>query len=219
MSAIKRVIRDAIERMKIDELLAEEFDHAGYGGITLTKTPMGTQITLYTMRPGRVIGKRGQSIKAASERLEREIGVPNPQITVVEIEVPELNPRVMASRIASALEKGVHYRRAVFWALRRIMEAGAMGCEIIVKGKLRSDRSRFEKVTEGYIPKAGEPAMKHVRKATIHVKMKRGVYGITVKIVPPEAEFPDKVEVEAEKAEAEAEGEERAEEAEEGGEK
>jgi len=87
-----------------------------------------------------------------------------------------------------------------------------------VKGKLRSDRSRFEKVTEGYIPKAGEPAMKHVRKATIHVKMKRGVYGITVKIVPPEAEFPDKVEVEAEEAEAEAEGEERVEEAEEGGE-
>jgi small subunit ribosomal protein S3 len=206
MSAIKRVIKNAIERMKIDELLAEEFDHAGYGGITLTKTPMGTQITLYTMRPGRVIGRRGQSIKAASERLEKEVGVSNPQITVVEMEIPELNPRVMASRIASALERGVHYRRAVFWALRRIMEAGAMGCEIIVKGKLRSDRSRFEKVTDGYIPKAGEPAMKHVRRATIHVKLKRGVYGITVKIVPPEAEFPDKVEMEeAEKSEEESE--------------
>ncbi|KYH38712.1 MAG: small subunit ribosomal protein S3 [Candidatus Bathyarchaeota archaeon B23] len=209
MSAIKRVIKDSIERMKIDELLAEEFDHAGYGGITLTKTPMGTQITLYTMRPGRVIGKRGQSIKAASERLEREVGVANPQITVVEMEVPELNPRVMASRVASALERGVHYRRAVFWALRRIMEAGAMGCEIIVKGKLRSDRSRFEKVTEGYIPKAGEPATKQVRRATIHVKLKRGVYGITVKIVPPEAEFPDKLEMgEGEETAAEEEGEE-----------
>ncbi|MGQ9679452.1 MAG: 30S ribosomal protein S3 [Candidatus Bathyarchaeia archaeon] len=197
MSIVKRVIKDSIEHLEIEELLSTEFEQAGYGGITLAKTPLGTQITLYTMRPGRVIGKRGRSIKTVSERLERELKLPNPQITVVEIEIPELNANIMASRIANALERGVHFRRAIFWALRRIMDSGALGCEVTLRGKLRSDRHRFEKISEGYLPKSGDPSIKYVRKATIHVKMKMGVYGITVKIVPPEAMFPDKVKLES----------------------
>ncbi|MGB9622597.1 MAG: 30S ribosomal protein S3 [Candidatus Bathyarchaeia archaeon] len=193
MSIVKRVIRDSIERLEIDELLSKEFEQAGYGGISLAKTPLGTQITLYTMRPGRVIGKRGRSIKTVSERLEQELKLSNPQITVVEVEIPELNPNIMASRIANALERGVHFRRAIFWALRRIMDSGALGCEVTLRGKLRSDRHHFEKISEGYLPKSGDPSIKYVRKATIHIKMKMGVYGITVKIVPPEAKFPDKI--------------------------
>lgn len=193
MSVVKRIIKDSIEKLEVDELLAEEFEQAGYAGINLTKTPLGTQINLYTMRPGRVIGKRGRAIKAASERLEKELGISNPQITVVEVEVPELIPRIMASRIANALERGIHYRRALFWALRRIMESGALGCEIVLRGKLRSDRSRFEKVSEGYMPKSGDPAIRQLRSATIHVKLKRGTFGVNVNIVPPEAKFPDKI--------------------------
>jgi small subunit ribosomal protein S3 len=84
MSVVKRIIKDSIERVAVDELLGQEFEQAGYGGLTLTKTPLGAQINLFTMRPGRVIGKRGRSIKAASERLELELGLSNPQITVVE---------------------------------------------------------------------------------------------------------------------------------------
>jgi small subunit ribosomal protein S3 len=181
--------------VEVDELLADEYEGAGYGGITLTKTPLGTQINLFAMRPGRVIGKRGRAIKSASERLETELGLPNPQITVVEVEVPEMNPQIMASRVANALERGVHFRRSIFWSLRRIMDSGAIGCEVILKGPLRSSRSRFEKVVEGYVPKSGDPALKFVRTATMHVKMKRGVLGVTVNIVPPDAKFPDKVEL------------------------
>jgi small subunit ribosomal protein S3 len=193
MSVVKRIIKDSIERVQVDELLAEEYVQAGYGGIQLTKTPLGTQINLFAMRPGRVIGKRGRAIKEASEKLESQLGLSNPQITVIEVEVPELNPNIMASRIANALERGVHFRRSVFWSLNRIMESGALGCEIILKGPLRSARSRFEKVVEGYVPKSGDPALKHVKTATMHVKMKRGVLGVTVKIVAPDAKFPDKV--------------------------
>jgi small subunit ribosomal protein S3 len=195
MSVVKRIIQDNIEKVKVDELLADEYEQAGYGGITLTKTPLGAQINLFAMRPGRVIGKRGRAIKAASERLENELGLPNPQITVVEVEVPELNPRIMAARIANALERGVHYRRAIFWSLRRTMESGALGCEILLKGKLRSDRGRYEKVNDGYIPKSGEPALRYVKSATMHVKMKKGTIGVTVTIVPPDAKFPDKVDL------------------------
>jgi small subunit ribosomal protein S3 len=195
MSVVKRIVKDGIERVKVDELLADEYEQAGYGGITLTKTPLGTQINLFAMRPGRVIGKRGRAIKDASERLEQELGIPNPQITVVEVEFPELSPRIMAARIANALERGVHYRRAIFWSLNRIMEAGAIGCEIVLNGPLRSNRGRFEKVSEGYVPKAGDPALTYVKTATMHVKMKKGVIGVNVTIVPPDAKFPDKVDL------------------------
>ena len=195
MSVVRRIIKDSIERVKVDELLAEEYEQAGYGGIQLTKTPLGAQINLFAMRPGRVIGKRGRAIKEASEKLETQLGLPNPQITVIEVEVPELNPMIMASRVANALERGVHFRRAVFWSLNRIMESGALGCEIILKGPLRSARSRFEKVVEGYVPKSGDPALRFVKTATIHVKMKRGVLGVTVNIVSPDAKFPDKVDL------------------------
>ena len=193
MSVVKRIIRDNKERMAVDELLSKEFEEAGYGGITLTKTPLGAQINLYTMRPGRVIGKRGRAIKDASEKLEHKLGLVNPQITVVEIEVPELNPHIMAARVANALERGVHFRRSIFWSLRRIMDSGALGCEIILKGPIRSARARFEKVSEGYIPKAGEPSKTYLRHATIHVKQKRGILGVTVNIIPPDAKFPDKI--------------------------
>lgn len=195
MSVVKRIIRDSKERMQVDELLSKEFEEAGYGGLTLTKTPLGAQINLYTMRPGRVIGKRGRAIKDASEKLEKKLGLINPQITVVEIEVPELNPQIMAARVANALERGVHFRRSMFWSLRRIMDSGALGCEIILKGPLRSARARFEKVSEGFIPKAGEPSKKYLRHATIHVKQKRGMLGVTVNIVPPDAKFPDKIDL------------------------
>lgn len=195
MSVVKRIIKDSIERVQVDELLAEEYEQAGYGGIQLTKTPLGAQINLFAMRPGRVIGKRGRAIKEASAKLENQLGLPNPQITVIEVEVPELNPMIMASRVANALERGVHFRRSVFWSLNRIMESGALGCEIILKGPLRSARSRFEKVVEGYVPKSGDPALRYVKSATIHVKMKRGVLGVTVNIVAPDAKFPDKVDL------------------------
>jgi small subunit ribosomal protein S3 len=195
MSVVKKIIQDNILKVKVDELLAEEYEQAGYGGITLTKTPLGTQINLYAMRPGRVIGKRGSAIRKASERLEFELGLPNPQITVIEVEVPELDPRIMAARIANALERGIHYRRALFWSLRRTMEAGALGCEILLKGKLRSDRGRYEKVVDGFIPKAGEAAQRYVRRAVIHVKQKKGTFGVTVVIVPPDAKFPDKIDL------------------------
>lgn len=193
MSVVKRIIKDSIERVKVDELLADEYEQAGYGGITLTKTPLGAQINLFAMRPGRVIGKRGRAIKDASARLENELGLANPQITVVEVEFPELNPRIMAARIANALERGVHYRRAIFWSLNRTIEAGAIGCEIVIKGPLRSNRARYEKVSEGYVPKSGDPALTYVKTAVMHVKQKKGVFGINVSIVPPDAKFPDKI--------------------------
>jgi len=147
------------------------------------------------MRPGLVIGRGGETIKELASALEQNFKVSNPQISVSEIEVPEFNAYVIASRVASALQRGVHFRRAGFWALNQVMEAGALGAEIVISGKLTTERARFEKFRAGYFPRCGEPALVSTRKAEAHVQLKPGIIGVRVKIMPPDAYFPDRITV------------------------
>ncbi|PUA32672.1 MAG: 30S ribosomal protein S3 [Candidatus Terraquivivens tikiterensis] len=193
MSAVKKLLRTCIQKQEIEEYLREELKDAIFGGVDIAFTPIGTRITIYAMRPGRVIGSRGRVIKEITSALESRFGVENPQVTVAEVEVPELNPYVMAQRIASAIERGARYRRVAFWALRRIMDAGARGVEIEISGKLTSARARSEKYSEGIMPKSGEPAEKYVKRGAASVLLKTGLYGIKVSIYPPDAPLPEEV--------------------------
>ncbi|MEM1654982.1 MAG: 30S ribosomal protein S3 [Nitrososphaerota archaeon] len=195
MSAIKNILSSKIKKAEIHEYLAEKLKDAGFGGVDITFTPMGTRVTIYAMRPGRVIGPRGRTIREITEELEKRFGVENPNVTVAEIEVPELNPQVMAYRIAQAMERGVRHRRVAFWALRRIMEAGARGVEIEISGKLTSARHRTEKYTAGIMPKSGDPALKYIKVGKATILLKPGIYGIKVKIYPPDAPMPEEIRV------------------------
>ncbi len=198
MSIVKRFISEAIKNAEIDEFLQKKLERAGYGGVNLSKTPLGTHVVVYAMRPGLVIGRGGETIRELAAVLEQNFKVANPQISVSEIEVPELNAYVVASRVTSALQKGIHFRRAGFWAMNQVMEAGALGCEIVISGKLRTERARFEKFRAGYFPRCGEPALKYTRKTEAHVQLKAGMFGVRVKIMPPDAIFPDKIKLVAE---------------------
>jgi small subunit ribosomal protein S3 len=195
MSVVKHFVTEAVKKTEIDEFLRNEFEKAGYGGVDIAKTPLGTHIVVYAMRPGLIIGRGGETIKELAILLEQKFQLPNPQISVAEIEIPELNAYVIASRVTSALKRGVHFRRAGFWALQQAMEAGAMGAEIIISGKLRTERARYEKFRAGYLPKSGEPPLKYLRKAELHVQLKPGIFGIKVRIMPPDAIFPDRVQI------------------------
>jgi len=195
MSIVKRFISEAIKNTEIDEFLQKKLERAGYGGVNISKTPLGTHVVVYAMRPGLVIGRGGETIRELAVVLEQNFKVANPQISVSEIEVPELNAYVVASRVTSALQKGIHFRRAGFWALNQVMEAGALGCEIVISGKLRTERARFEKFRAGYFPRCGEPALKYTRKTEAHVQLKAGMFGVRVKIMPPDAQFPDKIKI------------------------
>lgn len=198
MSIVKRFISEAMKNVEIDEFLQKKLERAGYGGVNLSKTPLGTHVVVYAMRPGLVIGRGGETIRELAAVLEQNFKVANPQISVSEIEVPEMNAYVVASRVTSALQKGIHFRRAGFWAMNQVMEAGALGCEIVISGKLRTERARFEKFRAGYFPRCGEPALKWTRKTEAHVQLKAGMFGVRVKIMPPDAQFPDKIKMVAE---------------------
>ena len=198
MSIIKHFITESVRNLEIDEYLEKALDRAGYGGVEITRTPLGTRVVVYAMKPGIVIGRRGTNIHELSKALEDKFKLSNPQIAVSEVEVPELNPRIMASRMAESLLKGTHFRRVGFWASNQIMNAGALGVEIIIRGKLTTQRHRFEKYIQGYLPKAGNPSVKNSRRAVRHVKLKPGILGITIRIIPPDATFPDQIRIKSE---------------------
>jgi len=195
MAIVKHFISESIKNTEINEFLQKKLEKAGYGGVNISKTPLGTHVVIYAMRPGLVIGRSGETIRDLAKILEEQFKLSNPQVSVSEIEVPELNAYIVASRLAAALQRGVHFRRAGFWALNQVMEAGALGAEITISGKLRTERARCEKFRTGYLPKCGDPALKYLRKAEVHVQLKPGIFGVKVRIMPPDAKFPDKIQI------------------------
>ena len=191
----KNFVTEGLRRNQIDEYLEKELERAGYGGMDIQVTPLGTMVTVYAERPGMVIGRGGKNVRTITNTLKNEFGLDNPQIEVKEVEVPELNPKIMAYKISNMLQRGMHFRRVAYSNIRRIMAAGAQGVEITISGKIRGSRSAVAKFTEGYIKKCGEPATRFVEEGFATAPLKPGVLGIYVRIMPPEAVLPDKVEI------------------------
>ncbi|WP_247009881.1 30S ribosomal protein S3 [Halorientalis litorea] len=184
-------IEDGLQRTQIDEFFADELGRAGYGGMEVAKTPMGTQIVLKAEKPGMVIGKGGKNIRKVTTELEDRFNLEDPQIDVQEVEEPDLNARIVADRLANALERGWYFRKAGHTTIDRIMESGALGAEIILSGKVTGARSRVEKFNRGYIKHNGEPAEEIVDSGQGVAVMKLGTIGVQVKIIPPNAQLPD----------------------------
>ncbi|MCX8204069.1 MAG: 30S ribosomal protein S3 [Candidatus Nezhaarchaeota archaeon] len=197
----KMFVEKALKKLDIDRFLAKELEKAGYLGVDIQKTPLGAFLTIYAERPGLVIGRHGVTVKELAEKLEKQFGLERPQISAVSVPVPELSAKIMAMRVASALEQGIHFRRAAFVALNRIMEAGALGAEIIIRGKLRTERARYEKLRAGLLLKAGQVSQEYVDEAVAHAFLKQGKVGVKVRIMLPQAveviKTLDRVEVKA----------------------
>src|SRR6187200_316731 len=196
MSAVKNVMKSNYRNMELDEYLAATLKDAGYGGVDVQKTPIGTRITLYVTRPGLVIGRKGIGIKDITSKLEEKFGLTNPQISVMEVAVPELNPKIMCNRIAQLIERGTAFRRACLWTINTIHNARALGVEVTVAGKLRSERAHFEKHSAGIMPKSGDMADKVVKVGVTHVLSKMGLMGIQLRIalkneIPQDFDYSD----------------------------
>ena len=191
----KDFVTEGLRRTKIDEYLEKELERAGYGGMEIQVTPLGTMVIVYAERPGMVIGRGGKTVRAITQSLKTKFDLDNPQVEVKEVDVPELNARIMASKIANMLQRGMHFRRVAYSTIRRIMGAGAQGVEVTISGKIRGSRSAVAKFTEGYIKKCGEPATRFVEEGFATAPLKPGVLGIVVRIMPPEAVLPDKVDI------------------------
>ncbi len=217
MAIEKKFVQDGYVKASMNEYFTKQLSRAGYGGMDINRTPMGTQITIYAEKPGMVIGKAGKVIRKLTREVDRMYNLDNPQIDAQEVKNPALNAQIMASRLASSIERGWYFRKAGHNAMRAIMGAGALGCEIVLSGKLTGSRSRVEKMVNGYIKHAGKPVDDIVDYGFATAVKKLGTIGCVVRIIPPGAVLPDnfnlievpvkeKVEVESEEAKKPATG-------------
>ena len=204
MTQLKNIIKDNYNIMLLNDYLREEIKEAGFSRVEISKTPVGTKITLYVTRPGIVIGRKGGNIKSLTDKLESDFGLKNPQIAVEEVSNPDLSPSVMCNRMAVHIERGIAFRRATMWTIQQIMDSNAMGVQITISGKLRGDRSAFEKHSAGILPRAGHHAKIIVDEDIVHVKTPMGLIGIRIRIAIKEKFSPefklnadDKIESEA----------------------
>ena len=190
MAAERKIVAEHVRRVLLKEYLMKEVSRAGFGGLEVQRTPMGTRVILTTERPGLVIGRRGQTIKNLTQVIEEQYGFDSPQIEVQEVENASLNAQIMAEKLAFSLERGWHFRRAGHSTVRRIMDAGARGCYIIVAGKLSGQRHRTEKFKEGNIKFCGDTKAQFIEHGYAVAKLKMGVIGVTVEIMVKDAKMP-----------------------------
>lgn len=195
MSVEKKFISEAVRNVRIEKFLTEELRRAGYGGMDITRTPLGTQITIFAEKPGIVIGKGGRQVRQLTQDLASKFDIESPQVDVQQVANPNFSAQIMAERLANALERGWYFRKAGQSTIRRVMESGALGCEVVVAGKLTGARSRTQKFIEGYVKHSGEPSETIVETGYALAVKKLGTIGVQVKIVPPGAKLPDTFEV------------------------
>ena len=195
MASERKFVAENVRRVLLKEYLMKEVSRAGFGGLDVQRTPLGTRIILTTERPGLVIGRRGQTIKNLTTVIEERFGFENPQIEVQEVKDVSLNAQIMAEKLAFSLERGWHFRRAGHATLRRVMDAGARGCYIILAGKLSGQRHRTEKFKEGSIKYCGDPKLQFVDHGFAVATLKMGVIGVTVEIMQSEAKLPAEIKI------------------------
>ena len=198
MPTTKDYLLKKYQRNAIDEYLARELKNAEYGGVELRRTPLGDRVILKVGRVGLAIGGRGRNIHRITEALREDYGLDNPQIEVTEVDNPELDPRIMAYRLASSLERGRHFRRSAHGIIRRILSSGAKGVEVKISGKITSQRARVETFRAGFVAKAGDPASQYVDVGKAQALIRRGLIGVQVHIMQGDALLPDDIEITAE---------------------
>ena len=175
-------IKKAKEQIQLEEMLRKEFADVKCGLIEIAYTPLGVRVIIHTTSPGLVIGHGGDKIREVSEKL-RKLGIENPQIDVQKISNPDIDPMIVSQSIAAAMTRGMNVKKIGNYYLDRVMRAGAIGCEIVIKGKISGEKARSERFIAGYLKKCGEPAMRDVIKGVATALPKLGTIGITTHIM------------------------------------
>ena len=199
MSQIRKFVDTNVERQLVREYLLKETERAGFGGLHFERafegTAMCTKITLKAERVGMVIGRKGKIINELQRRIREDFNLENPKLQVEEIADPSLNAQVMASKLASALERGWYFRRAGHSTVLNIMESGARGVLIVLNGKVTGGRHRTQKFTAGHIKYCGETALELMEIGFATAVKKLGTIGCTVAIMRAGAKLPHEIEL------------------------
>jgi len=190
----KKFVNFKKEELGVKEYIKGELGKGRISNVTIEYTPIGEKIIIATSKPGLVIGRRGEKIDLLTKILKKRFKLDNPHIEIREIQNPKLDAQLVADEIAISLERkgSLKFKVIAYRMLQDIMRAGALGVEIVLSGKLPSDRARSWRFAQGLMKKTGDPS-KVVDRAQSQAKTISGIIGIDVNLLHPDAHIHDRI--------------------------
>lgn len=195
-----------MEEKKFVSLKKEEFEikehvkkYLGKGKVStinIEYTPVGEKIIMRTNRPGMIIGRGGEKIDTLTKMLKKKFKFENPHIEIQEITDKNLDAQSVADEIAVNIENfgSLKFKVIAYKLLQQIVNAGAIGVELKLSGKLPSARARTWRFKKGYLKKVGDSS-KVVDNARAVAQTKSGTVGISVSILHPDAKIHDHIDL------------------------
>ncbi len=182
------------EELGVKEYIKSELGKGRVSNVSIEYTPIGEKIIIATSKPGLVIGRRGEKIEILTRILKKRFKLDNPHIEIREIRDSRLDAQLVADEIALLLERkgSLKFKVIAYKMLQDIIKAEALGVEIVLSGKLPSDRAKSWRFSQGYLKKTGDPS-KVVFRAQSQAKTIAGIIGIKVSILSPDAPIHDRI--------------------------
>lgn len=184
------------EEYGVKEFIKKEFGKGKVSSVKVEYTPVGEKVIVSTHKPGLIIGKRGESIEKLTEVLKKRFKMENPHVDISEITKPGLDAQLVADDIALAVERfgSMRFKAIAYKALMKIKGSGALGAEIVMAGRLPSERAKRWRFKYGYLRKTGDES-NNVNYAESVGTDKQGVIGIKVSIVAPNTVTPEEINI------------------------
>src|SRR3989344_6983902 len=210
----KKFVKQRLKEIEVQNYVASNILKSGHSAIEIKHTPWGDKIIIYNVRPGLIVGKKGENISRLTQTLKTKFNLENPQIEVGDVSNPMLDASAVADKLAYALERfgPKRFKFLGHETLKAIIDAGAIGAEIVIGGVgVPGARAKSWRFSANYLKKSGDVSASYVLRATTAANLRRGTIGIKVSIMPPDIVLPDKIrvkdmaEVDVAKAEAKAE--------------
>ncbi|MFA5126204.1 MAG: 30S ribosomal protein S3 [archaeon] len=192
----RKFIQKSFNKLELEDYLTKKLDRAGFSHLEIIKTPLVTRIVLHVAKPGFAIGKGGSTIKQLTEVIATKYKIDNPQIEIQEIKHAGLNAKIQAEKMAGMVQREFAWRSVAYKLVKDVIDSGAQGVELVVKGKLsgKGGRKRKVRIAYGYMKKIGNQT-KMVDFAKAAAYPKAGAIGIRLRIIHPDVIFPDKVDI------------------------
>lgn len=190
----RKIVNFKKKEFEIREYIKKELGKGKISKVRIEYTPVGEKIIVSTHKPGLVIGRKGERIEGLTRTLKHKFKFENPHIEIDEITRPEIDAQINADEIALDIERfgPLRFKVIAYRRLQRIMNAGALGAEIRLSGKLPSKRAKQWRFANGYLRKTGDSA-KIVDRAKSIAQTKPGTVGVKVSILPQNSIFNDRI--------------------------
>src|SRR3989338_8383656 len=192
----RKIVAQKLKEKEIETFVFSFLGRESCSRIKMQRTPLGEKITIYTSRPGLIVGRKGGNIKKITETLKTKFGMENPQLEVAEVENPNLDAASVSRSLISALQRfgAKRFKALAYRALENTMNAGAKGIEVVIGGRgVPGERAKTWRFTAGYLKKSGDISENFMDRSYEACNLRSGTIGVKVSILRQDVELPDDI--------------------------